>query len=136
MSQQHFVLGICGARPRVLAYECMRPPVPLLSTSSEALLDGLWHVDSVKAYSDCNDKLAMASDIHAIHIDRDGASSNDKLLSLLVHTQSDGILVSDYVCGNHKTNLCKSTTLNAMDSTLIPALFSTCLFVSAWAGTS
>ena len=130
VSAQSFSLGLADGR--VLTGEINRPVVPLVSTSSGSLNQGLWSLRLVKRYSDFVGAMTAASKIHIHHFDRDGASSNDRLVAWrqgALYDESVAALSSDMTCGNHRTNLIQCSIIMASFSKVVASLYSMCLFL-------
>ena len=84
----------------------------MAATSCEALLSGLYTVPGVRVYSDVEAETLDSVKLSCLHFDRDGAGTNDKLISNKMSDMGDrrNVLCSDRVCGNHSNNLIEIST--------------------------
>ena len=110
-----------------IALDCMRPPMPLLSTNAESLWDGLWEQPAIRVYTDLVNTAATCSALQAEHYDTDAATSNERLLANRFDAVPATTLCSHWKCSNHQLNLAENSSSDAMDIKFIPILYSTCL---------
>ena len=119
--------GSCGCN----YIECLRPVIPLTGTTAEAVYDGLWGVPGVSVYKTLEDRAESAEGCVLVkHFDRDGAGSNDKLLTKCMMNTDDKPLnwTTDWTCGNHKNNLIEHAVGHAVHgSTMLPTMYSCAL---------
>ena len=118
-----------SGRPASYFMEALRPVVPLLGTSAEVIYDGLFCIPTIETYEKFEARLGELSAWDIRHFDRDGASSNEKLLARRAAALPATTLVSDFTCGNHRNSLCESAVLATHFLTLISSMWSASLLM-------
>ena len=110
--------------------DCLRAPVPVLTTSAESLMSGLYSSRQIKHLAECEKHCLSKAVIGFRHFDRDGATSNCKLVALVARDAAANTLISDLECSNHQNNLSDTYTTLAVDQEVVPWLYSASLFIS------
>lgn len=131
VSLQHSLFSVISAAGTVesMFVEHLRPPIPLASTTAEAIWSGLFDQKPAKPFGSLTSSAIGAAEYAAFHIDRDGASSNDKLVEKMFSEQPPTLLICDRVCGSHCNQLCESAATLAMSDSLVPVLYSISLLL-------
>ena len=118
----------------VALVKTIRPPVALLSSRAEVVLQGLWGCVSVKALTDVFEEgLRRAAIAVVLHTDRDACAANDRVIAnkhkmLPIATQAGGVvLASDLPCSNHQNQLVDVAVCNLFGMDLIGSVYRSAL---------
>ena len=125
VSQQEFLWSIeeLTGKFKTAHWDALRPSVPLLGTDAETVFDGLFNLPSVAPFVKCAAASATAATISMVHFDRDGASSNDRVVAAMVKAHPTG-LVSHATCGNHNNSLAEGSVVASVGAEILPKLYS------------
>lgn len=106
-----------------------RPPIAVLSTKAEVLYDALYTLPTIKKHADFETFDLGEARWPIAHWDRDGASSNNRLLAAKMSMLGTNVLCSDRVCGNHSTNLVEGSVAAIIDQNYINRMYSLALLL-------
>lgn len=109
--------------------ELVRPNVPVVSDSGEALLDGLYELPAIGAFKVLEISGLTAANIAISHYDLDGHAANLRMVAGRRACLPDGTLVSARHCGNHANNLVEGCVIESVSPGLLSWLYSGSLFL-------
>ena len=123
VSRQQFRWSVpwLGSQRQLLSWDCLRPAVPIVSTDAESIFDGLFCVPVAQPLAKCLDVCVGAADVSFMHMDRDGATSNDRVVGAVMASNTKS-LVSHQTCGNHNNSLVEAAVVVAVRAELLPRL--------------
>ena len=132
VSTQRFIWSFddvgADACPRWHQVDILRPNAPIMTTSAECLIDGLYTVPQVRRFTACEQAGLAAATIGLVHYDRAGAAANTRAIMARMSTLDEGTLASDCECCNHHNNLTETCSVAAIDEKVIPWMYGGCLF--------
>lgn len=131
ISITEYVVGFCSAdgQERSRFLQVLRSPVPLLSTGAECLLDGLFCMPSLQPFRAFERAGQQSAKFTFYALDRDGATSNERLVAAAMALLPADALICDRVCGNHSTNLVEGAVLGAHWLQLLSRMYSVALLL-------
>jgi hypothetical protein len=89
----------------------------------------------MRPINDAESELFGLAEVGVAHHDRDGASSNNRLLAKRLSDLPSNVLGSDTKCGNHRTHLGDVAISHANGLKTTSSLYSLALFFCGLAGT-
>ena len=111
-------------QPWWMVMDCQRPPVPLLSTTAEAAQHGFYDLPQVLPYTRLENEGTLRAAIAIHHLDTDGASSMIRMGAKKFEQLPPRALFSHHVCSNHNNSHVEGCLVVAVDSKVLPWLYS------------
>lgn len=131
VSCAEYLVGIAdeGGQHHSRFFQVLRPPVPLLTTSAGCLMQGLFCMLAQQCFQNFQEAAVAYAKFVFISLDRDGASSNDRMVAAFGSALPSEVLLTDRVCGNHSTNLVESAVIGGHWMSLLGRMYSVALLL-------
>ena len=78
----------------------LRPPIPLLNTTAEHIVDGLLNMPALLAHRKFHGLCFAKSKLAFMSYDRDGAGANDRAIAAMLKKLPPTTCISDRLCGH------------------------------------